>query len=97
LIFDNLIKNILDNTSIKSKLYINSFISIVLLVYTTILFLLSYNLRYSIASIFSISRQFLQFVIVIFVLENRYSGSADIAEIDNILKAIILKFKYNFF
>jgi hypothetical protein len=51
--------------------------------------LLNYNLRYSIALIVSIPRQFLQSVIVIFVLENKHSGSADIAEIDSISKAII--------
>jgi hypothetical protein len=48
----------------------------------------SYNLRYLIALILSIPRRFLQSVIVIFVPENKYSGSADIAGIDSISKAI---------
>jgi hypothetical protein len=49
-------KNILYNASIKSKLYINNFISIVLLANATILPLLSYDLRYLIALILLILR-----------------------------------------
>ena len=89
-------KNTLYNASIKSKPYINSFTSIVLLANATILPLLSHDLRHSIASILSIPRRFLQSVIVIFALENRRSSSADIAGIDSISKAIILRFGYNF-
>jgi hypothetical protein len=96
LIFDNLIKNTLYNASIKSKPYINSFTSIVLLAYTTILPLLSYDLRHLIALILLILRRFLQSVIVIFALKNKRSGSANIAGINNISKAIILRFRYDF-
>jgi hypothetical protein len=96
LIFDNLIKNTLYNASIKSKPYINSFTFIVLLAYTTILPLLSYDLRHLITLILLILRQFLQSVIVIFALENKRSGFANIAGIDNISKAIILRFGYDF-
>jgi hypothetical protein len=58
---------------------------------STVLSLLNYNLRYLITLIVSIPKQFLQSVIVIFVPENKYSGSADIARIDSISKAIIEK------
>jgi hypothetical protein len=76
--------------------YINGFTSIVLSANATILPLLSHDLRYSIASILSIPRRFLQSIIVIFALENRRSSSANIVGIDNISKAIILRFGYDF-
>ena len=65
-----------------------SIVSTVLLVKATVLSLLSYDLRHSIALIVLIPRRFLQSVIVIFVPENKRSGSADIAGIDSISKAI---------
>ena len=53
---------------------------------------LNHDLRHSIASIASISRLFLRSIIVIFAPENSRSGSAAIAGIERISKAITLRF-----
>jgi len=53
---------------------------------------LSHDFKHSIAWTLSIPSLFLQSVIVIFAPENKRSGLADIAGIDNISKAIILRF-----
>jgi hypothetical protein len=54
-----------------------------------ILSLLNQDFKHSIASMLSMPSLFLWSVIVILALEKRRSGSADIAGIDNISKAII--------
>jgi hypothetical protein len=51
-----------------------------------------YMLVYTVAWMLSMPRRFLRSVIVITALENKRSGSADIAGIDNTSRAIILRF-----
>ena len=58
------------------------------------LFPLNQDLRHSIAWILSMPSLFLRSVIVIFAPENRRSGSADMAGIDNMSKAIIERAGY---
>jgi hypothetical protein len=56
------------------------------------MFLASQDFKHSIAWMLSMPRRFLRSVIVIAALENKRSGSADIAGIDNTSRAITLRF-----